>query len=59
MFLFQRCDEKQLYQNLMGPGFLILFCLALVGNCLNLVSEFEMLKIDCFIVQNIYSVSSF
>uniref|UniRef100_A0A915BA02 G-protein coupled receptors family 1 profile domain-containing protein n=3 Tax=Parascaris univalens TaxID=6257 RepID=A0A915BA02_PARUN len=31
------CDERPLYSALMGYGFLVVFCLALVGNCLNLL----------------------
>jgi hypothetical protein len=35
--LKERCDEKPLWNALMGFGFLVLFCLALVGNCLNML----------------------
>lgn len=31
------CDERPLYSALMGYGFLVVFCLALFGNCLNLL----------------------
>ncbi|KAL3107803.1 hypothetical protein niasHT_017035 [Heterodera trifolii] len=32
-----RCDEKPLWESLMGHGFLVLFCFALIGNCINLL----------------------
>uniref|UniRef100_A0A914E2I0 G-protein coupled receptors family 1 profile domain-containing protein n=2 Tax=Acrobeloides nanus TaxID=290746 RepID=A0A914E2I0_9BILA len=30
------CEQRELYHILMGPGFLVMFLFALIGNCLNL-----------------------
>ncbi|CAK5016126.1 unnamed protein product [Meloidogyne enterolobii] len=35
--IIERCDEKPLWNALMGYGFLVVFCFALIGNCLNLL----------------------